>query len=191
MNGSLWELQLDFCVHDGTSQPNELPSEPGDYCYIKTVGGCGEGLWYYHKRKKKSDTQACFNYPKYWTVNLPYSNTSNRYGRNGKQCTRLIWKVVATVFYFKNEARNLMKVYIFRSVNIPSTNQVRDYLNTPHAVCAGHRQVRSVLWQCPKIYCKTGVILDEKFCSFKQKAFFLARLNKVHGELLYYPRRWR
>ena len=92
---------------------------------------------------------------------------------------RVIWKVVATEFYFKNEARNSMKEYIFRFINIPSRNQARDNLDTPHVARAEHRQVRSMLWQCLKIYFDTGVILDEKFF-LKIKSFLFSLLCIIH-----------
>ena len=51
---------------------------------------------------------------------------------------------MATVFYFENGIRNPVKVYMFRFVNIPSTNQSRDRLDTPHAALAEHHEHRSV-----------------------------------------------
>ena len=46
---------------------------------------------------------------------------------------KVIWEVVATVFYFEDEEKNSVKVYIFRFINIPSTYQSRDHLDTTHA----------------------------------------------------------
>ena len=43
---------------------------------------------------------------------------------------RVIWEVVATVFYFENDsARNLIKEYIFRFAYVLSTNQNRGHFD--------------------------------------------------------------
>ena len=70
---------------------------------------------------------------------------------------------MATVFYFENETRNSVKVYMFRFFNIPSTNQCIDHLDTPHAARAGHRRVKSLLLQCPKS--------KAKMCDFRRELF--------------------
>ena len=95
------------------------------------------------------------------------------------------------MFYFKNEARNSMNEYIFRFINIPSTNQTRDHLDTPDTARAGHSQVRSLLRQYPKIYCKRGVILDGNFF-LKMQSFLFSLLCIIHifqhiKMLVHYP----
>ena len=77
--------------------------------------------------------------------------------------TRVIWKVLATAFYFENEARNSVNVYIFRYINIPSTNQSKDQLDIRHAARAEHSRVRSLLWQWPKIKGKKCVIWFKQY----------------------------
>ena len=47
---------------------------------------------------------------------------------------------------FRKRGKKLSKcIYIFRYINISSTNQTKDHLDIPHAACAGQSQDRSLL----------------------------------------------
>ena len=79
-------------------------------------------------------------------------------------CTRVIWKVVAIVFYFENEARNLVSVYIFRYINIPSANQSKDHLDMLHFARAGDSRVIGPCYD-------NAWNLRYKMCDFRQELF--------------------
>ena len=64
----------------------------------------------------------------------------------------------------KKEKRNSMKVYIFRFINIPSTNQTRDLLDTPHAAREGYRQSRITVMTVPEN-------LLQSRCDFRRQLF--------------------
>ena len=84
---------------------------------------------------------------------------------------------------FENETRNSVKVCMFRFINIPSTNQSRDHLDTPHAAHAGHRRVSSCYDSAENLWQKC--VISEENCFLKTKSFLFSLLCIVHINLAY------
>ena len=96
--------------------------------------------------------------------------------------TRVIWKAVATVFYFENEARNSMKVYMYSDISIfpPQINLETIWIHRMlHVQDIGKLDpCYDSAWK-PISNFKTGVILDEKIF-LKTNSFLFSLLCIIH-----------